>query len=153
MSQNIRTRRVGRFFVAEEFYQDLDPDDGLNIFHRMVVLRAVDAATRFATEYTAVHPAFDEVPRGAVIPTYTAVFTIGSQYPTWVLADDNALAETLTPMERAELLRSAFAPSARGTMAYWDGFAAPSPRRMSLLQRFWAWLMEGLDDMPQRPPS
>lgn len=81
--QNIKTRRVGRFYLAPSFFAGLDCEEGVNIFHRMVVLRAEQCWDRPHTQYLAIHPDFEEVKPGDVVPVYTATFDRGSIYPRW----------------------------------------------------------------------
>lgn len=77
-------RRIGRFRVSPDFFVRLKPDEGVNLFHRMVVLRTQDHFLSRDREYLAIHPDFREVAEGELFPEYRAVFDTKSLYPTWV---------------------------------------------------------------------
>ena len=80
----MRTRRLGKFYVSQQFFQDRGNSSVL--FHGMVVLRAQEDYERHAIEYIAEHPDFGEVPLGGHIPVYTATFTTGDVHPKWALS-------------------------------------------------------------------
>jgi hypothetical protein len=77
------SRRLGRFKVTGAFFRNLQPGEGINLFHNMVVLRAEQDMTTDATNYVAMHPDFEEVPEGQVLPIYTASFAQGQIHPKW----------------------------------------------------------------------
>jgi len=80
----MKTRNYGRFFVSGRFFWDLKPDEGTNLFHRMVVVRVEQQINADRIEYTAVHPDFEPLEPGHLIPEYNAVFHDGEIYPQWV---------------------------------------------------------------------
>ncbi len=81
-------RNQGTFSVTREFFIDLKPGDGVNLFHGMVVLQTSQNHSTGSTDYYAIHEDFEEVPEGAVTPTYTAKFIDGgSVYPVWEKID------------------------------------------------------------------
>lgn len=77
-------RRIGRFRVSPVFFVHLGPDEGVNLFHRMVVLRTQEHFLSHDREYLAIHPDFRVVAEGEQFPEYRAVFDTTSPYPTWV---------------------------------------------------------------------
>ena len=80
---NPGTRCFGRFYVHREFFLDLRPDQGTNLFDGMVVMRAREDFTRDQVEYVAIHRQFRPVPFGQVVPEYVATFDCHSARPTW----------------------------------------------------------------------
>jgi len=80
----MKTRRIGRFKVAGQFFHDLDVLEGMNLFNNMVVLRAAPLVATDHVEYVAVHMQFDEVPEGSEIPEYCATFNNSEIFPHWV---------------------------------------------------------------------
>lgn len=77
----MRTRKLGKFYVDQTFFEDRGNSRAL--FHNMVVLRAQESYEKGAIEYIAEHPSFGEVPMGEHIPEYTATFTSDSTHPKW----------------------------------------------------------------------
>ena len=76
-------KRLGCFHVSGKFFDNLDIDEGVNVFHRMVVLRASEDFRCFRVTYIAYHPDFDEVKEGEIVPLYYAEFSPDSVYPKW----------------------------------------------------------------------
>ena len=66
-----------------EFFDRLDVGDGVSLFDRMIVLEAtiVDYGQRIL--YTAIHPDFDELREGQIIPLYEGVIFDGRGAPVW----------------------------------------------------------------------
>jgi hypothetical protein len=81
----MRPLRIGRFYVSARFFDSLTPDEGTNLFHRMIVLRAELDRCSYRTEYMAYHPDFRISEDHAFIPEYRAVFSKDSVYPVWEL--------------------------------------------------------------------
>jgi hypothetical protein len=78
------TSRVGRFKVSGVFFRRLAPDEGTNLFDRMVVL---DVQRNFMTderEYFCIHPDFRPRVEGEIAPEYTAIFEAGRVHPRWI---------------------------------------------------------------------
>lgn len=83
----MKMRKVGRFMVHRRFFEALADDVGVNLFHRMVVLRAREAFDSLdRIEYYAVHPDFEELPEGQIVPEYIATFYTNSIHPKWTRA-------------------------------------------------------------------
>lgn len=83
------SNKYGRFTVAHRFYDRLGPDEGVNLFHRMVVLDVKHSFMSHTAEYMAIHPDFRPVSEGEVIPEYVGQFTSDSPYPIWVEVEPN----------------------------------------------------------------
>lgn len=79
----LKTTRVGRFHVSACFFDDLDVGEGTNLFDRMIVLEATPVDYGQKILYTAIHPAFDELSEGQIIPEYDAVFFDRLGLPEW----------------------------------------------------------------------
>lgn len=77
------TNKIGRFVVAEGFFDRLAAGEGVNLFHNMIVLDVRRDFMSRQVEYIAIHPDFHPLPEGCIVQTYTATFTSGSPYPTW----------------------------------------------------------------------
>jgi hypothetical protein len=77
------TRQVGRFFLRDEFFRNLQVGEGVNLFHGMVILEARPTWQRAGTEYFAIHPDFRLCPPEQIVPQYEATFTPESPYPKW----------------------------------------------------------------------
>jgi hypothetical protein len=86
----MRTTRIGTFTVNRRFFERLDVDEGTNLFHRMVVLRAETEWNTGNTRYFAIHPQFDRTSLGDLTPEYEAVFDAGEVYPRWVRKQNGA---------------------------------------------------------------
>lgn len=84
----MRCRRLGRFFVHDRFLVDLEPGEVPPVFQGMVVLRAESSWIRPGIDYLAMHPQFDEVPEGSIVPVYEAVFDADKATPRWVRQAD-----------------------------------------------------------------
>ena len=82
-----RPRNLGIFYVHMDFFNDLAPGEGVNLFHDMVVLRAVEKYEQNSIEYIAAHPQFRQVDMGEMLPEYEARFDSTSALPTWVEVD------------------------------------------------------------------
>lgn len=82
----MRMRKVGRFMVHRRFFEALGDDVGVNLFHRMVVLRAHEHFPSDRIEYYAVHPDFEELAEGQIIPEYIATFYTNLIHPKWTRA-------------------------------------------------------------------
>lgn len=77
------SNRIGTFKVDDRFFNKLEPGDGTNLFHDMVVLDIRhDYLSRDRT-YFAVHPAFRPVLQGEKYPEYIAIFRDGTALPEW----------------------------------------------------------------------
>lgn len=74
----------GRFTVATRFFDGLEVNHGVNLFHGMVVLEAHRNFMSNHVEYYAIHQDFRGVPIGEITPEYQAIFTNGNPYPEWV---------------------------------------------------------------------
>lgn len=77
-------KRLGRFTVSSQFFDNLQANEGLNLFHSMIVLRASENYECNAIDYIATHPDFKEVKDDERIPEYVAQFFPNSIYPKWV---------------------------------------------------------------------
>lgn len=77
------TRRLGRFTVADAFFENMAAGDGANLFAGMVVLETRYDWNWLHRVYIAVHEQFRDLPNGEVIPEYEAIFSAGSSTPTW----------------------------------------------------------------------
>jgi hypothetical protein len=75
--------KVGKFYVSRCFFRSLGDDEGTNLFHRMVVLRAHEDFCRNSTVYIAIHPDFRQIDQGEITPEYEAIFNSTSAYPKW----------------------------------------------------------------------
>ncbi len=78
------TSRVGRFEVSGLFFRRLAPDEGTNLFHRMVVLDVRTHLDCGVREYLCIHPDFRPRAEGERVPLYHAVFDSKSAFPAWV---------------------------------------------------------------------
>lgn len=76
--------RRGWFSVDFRFFDRLDVDEGVNLFHRMVVIDVQHKYFDNRVVYHAIHPGFRAVTPGEIIPEYRGVFSPNSIYPTWV---------------------------------------------------------------------
>lgn len=76
--------RVGRFKVDAFFFFRRAPEEGLNLFDRMVVLDIRHDYLTGMREYVATHPDFEPRVEGALVPEYKAVFSTESSIPKWV---------------------------------------------------------------------
>jgi hypothetical protein len=86
MSTIYHPRNVGRFVVDDVFflgYGRREPNDGVNLFHNMVVLDVRREFHRATREYIAMHPDFRRVETGEQIPEYVATFEAGEIHPKW----------------------------------------------------------------------
>ena len=76
------------FIVHGRFFRNLAAGDGAHVFTGMVVLRAEQMWDRDAVRYMAIHPHFEPIEEGVVVPEYVALFSLGSAIPTWVKKDE-----------------------------------------------------------------
>lgn len=83
----MKLRNIGMFRVSREFFEDVFPEQGSNLFHKMIVLEARVDWYRGYTLYTAIHPDFRKVSEGETIPNYKGIFSSDSSYPKWVECD------------------------------------------------------------------
>jgi hypothetical protein len=81
------SRRLGTFSVAGQFLRQATEDEGANLFHRMIVIRAEPEWQSDRTRYLAIHPDFAMLPEGMMAPEYSAVFNAGEIYPKWIAQD------------------------------------------------------------------
>lgn len=92
----------GRFFVDALFFAGLDADEGVNLFHRMVVLDVRHNLGWDAREYVALHHQFRPVAVGELTPEYKGVFELGQIHPRWVEVPPLLVYSAGTSQERAK---------------------------------------------------
>lgn len=83
----MKTRKIGRFFLSENFFKDLVPGAGVSLFAGMVVLTAQQNPITGGTEYVAVHADFEELPEGNIVTEYHPIFSTTSAVPRWVKSE------------------------------------------------------------------
>lgn len=74
-------RRRGKFYISGDILDN--PQDYAHIFTDVVVVKAVYDWSEDKVEYLAWSEAFDELPEGAVIPTYDCMVTGTALSHTW----------------------------------------------------------------------
>lgn len=65
------------------FFFSQAADEVPNILDRCLVLNVEHDFARAVITYTAIHPAFAEVPEGSIAPWYDGVFVYGRRSPYW----------------------------------------------------------------------
>lgn len=76
--------RIGKFRVSRRFFEGISHDEGVNLFHNMIVLDVRHDITSAYVEYVAIHPDFEPRKDGDVLREYKAHFTERSSTPKWV---------------------------------------------------------------------
>lgn len=76
-------KNVGRFKVSGLFFRKLQPLEGVNLFRDMVVLDVQYDINEDVRSYVAIHPQFDPIKVGEMLPEYVAMFHDGTSTPTW----------------------------------------------------------------------
>lgn len=79
----MKSRNIGRFKVAQVFFQGLRTGDGVNLFSGMIVLDVRHNWESDTVEYVAIHPDFRPVPECEMVPVYEGTFSDDSPFPKW----------------------------------------------------------------------
>lgn len=77
-------KHLGRFYVHRIFFENIQPDEGINLFSRMVILEAKSSWSSPRIEYIAFHADFRLINECDLIPEYEAIFDSTSAAPKWV---------------------------------------------------------------------